>query len=110
MLPAQMHNFVKEVCLLPLTSGKHPESFSLAGKGEIVGFSIIDGLGRECLLTSGGGINAAHKLDIRSLKPGLYLVKIKTNTGVDVERLVKKELSESDILKFKGLKKCLPFS
>ena len=90
MLPAQMHNFVKEVCLLPLTSGKHPESFSLAGKGEILGVSIIDGLGKECPLTSGGGINVAHKLDIRSLKPGLYLVKIKTNTGVAVERLVKR--------------------
>jgi hypothetical protein len=90
MLPAQMHNFLKKVCLLPLTSGKHPESFSLAGKGEILDVSIIDGLGRECPLTSGEGINTDHKLDISGLKPGLYWVKIKTSKGVAVERLVKK--------------------
>ena len=91
MLPAQMHNFLKKVCLLPLTSGKHPESFSLAGKGQVLKVSVVDGFGREIHVPESVELSGNDsKIDIRSLKPGLYWVKIKTSTGVAVERLVKR--------------------
>jgi hypothetical protein len=64
------------------------ESFSLAGKRQVLQVNLVDGLGKEGPTNLPGG--QANAIDIRSLKPGLYWVKIKTSTGVAVERLVKR--------------------
>jgi photosystem II stability/assembly factor-like uncharacterized protein len=62
------------------------ESFTLVGKGKILAVGLIDALGKEWPVE----VYQENRMDIRSLKPGLYWVKIKTSSGVVVERLVKR--------------------
>ena len=67
------------------------ENFSLAGKGEVLQVSLVDAMGKEIQVPESVELSGSDpKIDIRSLKPGLYWVKIKTSTGVAVERLVKR--------------------
>jgi len=52
--------------------------------------SLLDALGKEVRSYKEGFAQSEAFLNIRGIKPGLYWVKIKTASGVAVERLVKK--------------------
>ena len=60
-------------------------SFKIQGPEAVVSASFIDCLGRETSAT----INSENRIDIQHLIPGLYWVKIRTQKGTRLHKLVK---------------------